>query len=268
VAILSRPFDFAFSIVQICLDWVGYVVSNLLGSLRYILTGQVSRAETFRLISQIGFDGLLVAMIIAFIAGAVLALQTAEKFARTGAEGYVGGLVAIAVCREMAPIFTCLSVGAQSGTAIAAELAHWQVTSQIDALRVLRVDPLRYLMAPRVLACLVALPLMTLLANIAAVLGGMAIAKFAVHLHPIKYLESIWLMLRPFDIFAGWLKACVFALCMSAISVSLGFRAKGGAEAVGQSATKAAVWTALVIMLMDFVLTWLLFASDNQQISR
>jgi phospholipid/cholesterol/gamma-HCH transport system permease protein len=249
-------------------DWIGFVVLRLQTSLFYILTGRVDLALTYKLISKIGFDGLPVSLLITFIAGSVLALQTADKFARTGAEGYVGGLVAIAVCREMSPIFTCLTVGAQSGTAIAAELAHWQITSQTDALQVLRVDPVRILMAPRVLACLVALPLMTLLCNVSAMAGGMLVARFAAHLHPAKYLESVWLMLRPFDIVAGGIKALVFALLMVGVSCSLGLRAKGGAAAVGRSATLAAVWTAMLIMVADFLLTWFLFIQSGVPVNR
>jgi phospholipid/cholesterol/gamma-HCH transport system permease protein len=249
-------------------DWIGYMAMQLWASMGYILTGRVDLPTTYKLIAKIGFDGMPVSVLIAFIAGAVLALQTADKFARTGAEGYVGGLVAIAVCREMGPIFTCLTVGAQSGTALAAELAHWQITSQTDALKVLRVDPIRMLMAPRVLACLVALPLLTMLCNVAAMTGGMVVARFAAHLHPSKYLESVWLMLRPFDILAGGIKAVVFALLMAGISCGLGLRAKGGAASVGRAATLAAVWTAIMIMLADFLLTWFLFIQNGVPVNR
>ena len=249
-------------------DWVGYTTLQLWRSLGYILTGRVDMPATYKLIAKIGFDGMPVSMLITFIAGSVLALQTADKFARTGAEGYVGGLVAIAVCREMGPIFTCLTVGAQSGTALAAELAHWKITSQTDALKVLRVDPIRLLMVPRVLACLVALPLLTMLCNVSALTGGMVVARFTAHLHPSKYLESVWLMLRPFDIIAGGMKAVVFALLMAGISCGLGLRAKGGAASVGRAATMAAVWTAIMIMLADFLLTWFFFIQSGVPVNR
>jgi phospholipid/cholesterol/gamma-HCH transport system permease protein len=258
----------AFNPVFIALDWVGYMVQLLVRTLGYVLKGRFSLPQAYQKLVAVGYDGLPVAMVIAFVAGAVLALQTADKFARTGAEGYVGGLVAIAVCREMAPIFTCLAFSAQSGTAIAAELAHLRITHQTDAMTVLRVDPIRYLVAPRLMACMVAMPLVTMVNNIVAVLGGMVVVRFSVHLHPVKYIESIWLMLKPFDIVGGSVKAMVFGIIMAIISCGLGLRASGGASAVGRTATLTAVWCAVAIMLADFVLTWLLFINNQQQVFR
>ena len=136
---------------------VGMLTQNIATSAKYIAQGRVDVSKVLTQTAAIGFDSLPMTVLICLISGGVLALQSAKQFAMTGADAYVGGLVALALIREMAPIFTCLTVGARNGTAIAAEIANMQITEQISALKVMHVSPIRYLVVPRLIACVIAL---------------------------------------------------------------------------------------------------------------
>jgi phospholipid/cholesterol/gamma-HCH transport system permease protein len=242
---------------------VGDLTLKLIGSIRSMGTGRLDIGQTLVQTAVVGFDSLPMSILICVIAGGVLALQTAERLAQSGAENYVGGLVALAIVRELGPIFTCLAVGARAGTAIAAEIANMQVTEQIDALRSMRIDPLRYLMAPRLLACIISLPMLTIVGEIAAILGGMFVARNVVNLHYSKYLDSVWLFVKLSDIRVSLIKAVIFGLILATISCAVGLNARGGARDVGLSTTKAVVWISTTIIITDFFLTWIFFGTGR-----
>lgn len=243
-------------------EMTGTLFVNLWLTLLYLLKATGDWRKIIDQTARVGFDSLGMSTLICVTAGSVLALQTADKFAQTGADAYIGGMVALAIVREIAPIFTCLAVGARAGTAIAAELANMRVSEQIDALRVMHVDPIRYLMLPRVVACVIALPMLTLLGEVASIAAGMFITRFVAHLHYHKYLESVWLTLKPYDIRVSLLKAIIFGIILAAISCTLGLNTKGGAKDVGLTTTRAVVWISISIMVADFFLTWIFFGSS------
>ncbi len=110
------------------------------------------------------------------LAGAVLALQLSKQFVLSGAESYIGGLISVAIIREMAPVFAALSIGARAGTAIAAEIGNMQVTEQIDAIKTLKIDPIQYIFVPRIIAGIIMVPLVTILAEFIGIIGGMWVA--------------------------------------------------------------------------------------------
>jgi phospholipid/cholesterol/gamma-HCH transport system permease protein len=243
---------------------IGTLFLNIKDSLVYIFQGNIDWMKTIVQTAVVGFDSLGMSILICVIAGSVLSLQTAAKFAQTGADAYVGGLVALAIVREIGPIFTCLAVGARAGTAIAAEIANMKVNEQIDALRVMRVDPTRYLVVPRVVACIISLPLLTIVGEVVAILGGMIVAQAVANLNYHKYLESVWLILKPYDIRVSMLKAAIFGLILAAISCTVGLNTKGGAREVGLSTTKAVVWISIAIIIADFFLTWIFFGTSYE----
>lgn len=254
------------SIISQGFSAIGDVTLNVLGCLRAIFKGRLDIGATLVQTAAVGFDSLPMSILICMVAGSVIALQTAERFAQTGADSYVGGLVALAIVREVGPIFTCLAVGARAGTAIAAELSNMQVTEQIDALRILRIDPIRYLMTPRLLACILALPLLTIIGEFAAIIGGMWVAKATVNLHYSKYLDSVWVFLKLSDIRVSMLKAVIFGLILAAVSCTVGLNARGGAREVGLSTTRAVIWISIIIIIADFFLTWIFFGSGNSDV--
>lgn len=239
----------------------GILFLNVWDCLLFIVQGKVDWRKTLDQAAAIGFDSMPMSLLICLISGCVLALQTADKFAQTGADAYVGGLVALAMVREIAPIFTCLAVGARAGTAIAAEIANMKVTEQIDALRIMRVDPVRYLFVPRMLACVLALPLLTILGEVVSISGGMVVAHEVSSLHFSKYMESVWLNLSRYDIEISLIKAAVFGVILAAISCTIGLNTRGGAKDVGLSTTRAVVWTSVAIIITDFFLTWIFFGT-------
>jgi phospholipid/cholesterol/gamma-HCH transport system permease protein len=256
-----NPFHLAVCWLTGFLEIAGELFVNLWCTFRYVWSANTDGSKILEQTARIGVDSLGMSLLICVTAGSVLALQTAEKFSQTGADAYIGGLVALAIVREIAPIFTCLAVGARAGTAIAAELANMKVSEQIDALSVMHIDPIRYLMLPRVIACVLALPMLTLLGEVISILAGMVVAQSVANLHYHKYLESVWLTLKPYDIRVSLFKAFVFGILLASISCTLGLRTKGGAREVGLSTTRAVVWIAISMMVADFFLTWIFFGN-------
>lgn len=237
----------------------GILFLNLKNSFAFVVRGDIDVPKLLAQMAAIGFDSLIMSVLICAIAGSVLALQSAQRFAQSGATAYVGGLVAIAVVREIAPIFTCLAVGARAGTAIAAEIANMKVTEQVDALRILRISPLRYLMVPRLLACLLVLPMLTLVGSVVSIISGMIVAQVVSGLHYSKFLESVWLSLKLSDIRISLFKAMIFGIILAAISCTIGLNTRGGAKDVGLATTRAVIWISITIIIADFLLTWVFF---------
>jgi phospholipid/cholesterol/gamma-HCH transport system permease protein len=231
-----------------------------MSSLSYLLRGQISLKNTFTQAAIIGFDSAPIAIIISLVSGAVLALQISKQFILNGADAYIGGLVAATIIREMAPLFASLAIGARAGTAIAAEIANMKVTEQIDALRLLRVDPIYYLVLPRVIAGAIMVPLVTIIAEFIGVLGGMIVARITVNLHFNRYLESVWQYTEIYDIQASLVKAMVFGVLITLICSTIGLLTHGGAKEVGRATTRAAIWTASAIIIADYILTWIFYS--------
>lgn len=249
------------SAINEMLSGVGQVSGNLLRTLRFITRLRVNPRHVLDQMAQIGADSLPVALLISVISGCVLSLHAAEKFAMTGANAYVGALVALATVREMGPIFTAMAVGARAGTAMTAEMANMAVTNQVDALTMMRVDPIRYLMVPRVLACVLVMPMVTLLSMLVGILGGMITAWWTTRIHFHMFLDSVWLNLKPYDVEVSMVKSLVFGAILGGITITTGLNTKGGARNVGLSTTQATVWTAITIIIADFFLTWMFFGT-------
>lgn len=243
-------------------EGIGQVTQNLGQAIHYIWEHRINSRQVMQMMAEVGFDSVPIALIISFIAGCVLALHAAERFAMTGANAYVGALVALAMVREMAPIFTALAVGARAGTAISAEIANMAVTNQLDALNMMHVSPIRYLMVPRLLACIICLPLITLLAEAIGIFGGMMTARYTALIHPNLFLDSVKLSVELYDIEVSLIKAAIFGLILAAIAVTVGLNTRGGARNVGLATTQATVWTAITIIVADFFLTWIFFGTS------
>lgn len=242
------------------INFIGEALINLTSTFKYIFKGRINTKNVLAQSAIIGYDSAPIALIICFVVGCIFSLQISKYFVLSGAESYVGGLIAVAMVREMAPIFASLTIGARAGTAIAAEIGNMKVTEQIDALKTLKVDPIEYLFVPRILAGLIMLPLVTILSEFVGTLGGMFIADMAVNLHPSRYLDSVWLYLSGKDITISILKACVFGVLLTIICATHGIKTRGGAKEVGVSTNKAAIWTALAILLFDYFITWIFYS--------
>jgi len=241
------------------LSLLGECSINLKKALFFIFQGKISLKNTIIQSAILGFDSAPIALIISMVSGAVLTLQVSKQFILNGADSYIGGLVAVSIIREMAPLFVALAVGARAGTAIAAEIATMKVTEQIDALKLLKVDPIYYLVVPRLIAATLMIPLITILAEFLGIVGGMIVAKATVNLHFNRFIESVWQYSKIYDIKVSLVKAMIFGLLIAIICTTIGLLTKGGAKEVGRSTTRAAIWLAAILIISDYLLTWIFY---------
>ncbi len=207
----------------------------------------------------IGNRSLLVITLTAGFTGLVLALQGYNALERFGAEQMVGALVALSLTRELGPVLGALMVTARAGSAIAATLGNMRVTEQIDALRTMAIDPMDFLVAPRVIAALLAVPLLT---SLFIVLGLGAAHSFTTHflgMEGSQFMTSVRDALKWSDVSAGLVKSVVFAVLLVWISTYRGYHASGGAKGVGLATTRAVVEVSVLVLASDYVLTAFLF---------
>jgi phospholipid/cholesterol/gamma-HCH transport system permease protein len=202
-----------------------------------------------------GADAVPIVVVINFLVGLAMAFQAAEQLARFGANILVADLIGISVCRELGPLMTAIVVCGRSGAAFAAELGSMQVNGEIDALRTMGFGPMRYLVLPRTLALILVLPLLTLLADLAGVAGGLLVGVWNLDLTARGYLFQTARVVTLWDISSGVLKSVVFAGAISLIACQQGLSARGGAEDVGRRTTAAVVVTLFALILADAVAT-------------
>jgi len=208
---------------------------------------------------EIGFFSLPVVALTALFTGMVLALQSYTGFSRFGAESAIASVVVLSVTRELGPVLAGLMVSGRAGAAMAAELGTMQVTDQIDALTTLSTDPMKYLVAPRLLAATVAMPLLVLLADILGVMGGFLVATQKLGFSSGTYLTSTFANLKADDVVSGLIKAAVFGFVIALMGCFNGYRSKGGAQGVGTATTSAVVSASILILALDYILTQVLF---------
>ncbi len=207
----------------------------------------------------IGVNSVAVVVISGGFIGMVLALQSYHGFRRFGSEGLVGITVALSMTRELGPILTGLMVAGRAGSAMAAELGTMRVTEQIDALTVMALSPIKYLVAPRVIASFLMLPILTIVSDFVGIAGGYLVGVKLLGINEGAFINKIVKFLNVEDIYNGLVKAAFFGIILSVISCYKGFYTKGGAEGVGRSTTEAVVFSSLIIMISDYVLTSLMF---------
>lgn len=238
---------------------LGLCVQNLIKCIKYILRGQLKFDAVVTQAAAISYDSLPISLIIAFIAAAVIAIQVAKQFLMSGAEAYIGGTIAIVMIREIAPGFVALAIGARAGTAISAEIANMQVTSQVDAIKTLKVDPVGYYFTPRLIAAAITVPMVVLLAEIIGIAGGLFVSNVTINLHPERYMYSVWAWLSTRDIYISLLKAAVFGFVISLVCATQGYETKGGAKEVGNSTTQAAILSTIYMLICDFIINLIFY---------
>lgn len=241
------------------ISFLGLCVQNLIQSLKYLFNGQVRFSSAIAQAASISYDSLPISLIIAFIAAAVITIQVAKQFLMTGAEAYIGGTITIVMIREIAPGFVALAIGARAGTAISAEIANMQVTSQVDAIKTLKVDPVGYYFTPRLIAGAVTVPMVVLLAEFVGIAGGMLVANLTINLHPERYWYSVWAWLEAKDIYISLLKAAVFGMLIALVCATQGYETKGGAKEVGASTTQAAILSTVYMLFADFIINLIFY---------
>ncbi len=191
-------------------------------------------------------------------AGMIFTIQTARELVKYDAVNAVGGAFALAFCRELAPILTASIIAGQVGSAFAAELGAMRVTEQIDALYMLRTDPIDYLVLPRVVACCLMVPMLTIFGLVIGIIGGVFAGAQFYQILPEIFLESVRNFLQPADLLIVLLKGLIFGAIVAINGCSWGLTTQGGAKQVGESATTAVVTTWVSIFIVDFFLSLLL----------
>lgn len=237
------------------LNDLGKSFENFLISIYFVITRRFSKKEFLDQASKFGFDTLPVVAVVTFFIGLALTLQISRQLMGLGNTSAIGTSVSISIVREIGPVIAGVMIAARIGGAMAAEIATMNVTEQIDALKMMKINPVGFLIAPRILAAMIMTPLLTVFAIYIGCIGGMIIAITYVHLDPFMFFDSFKISVGNRDIIIALVKATVNGAIVSTISCTYGMEASGGAAGVGKTTTKAVVWSMLGIFMTNFLIT-------------
>ena len=203
----------------------------------------------------IGIGSIFIVSLTALFVGGVLALQLVDGFRDFGAENQTGAVIGLALAREVGPVFAALMVTSRAGSAMTTELGSMRVTNQIDALVTMAVNPVQYLVVPRLVAGCVMVPVLTMLFNVVGVFGAFFVAVSLLGLDPGVFMDRLRWLVDWDDVSQGLTKAVVFGLAVTLIACRQGFYAEGGAAGVGRATNRAVVQSAIAILVLDYIVT-------------
>ncbi|QLH39647.1 MAG: ABC transporter permease [Defluviicoccus sp.] len=213
-----------------------------------------------RQLIDIGYYSLPVVGLTAIFTGMVLALQSYTGFARFSAESAIATVVVVSITRELGPVLAGLMVAGRIGASMAAEIGTMRVTEQLDALTTLSTNPMKFLVAPRLIAGVLMLPALVLVADIIGIFGGYLVAVYKLGFNPATYLRNTIDALQTQDVVSGLVKASAFGFIITLMGCYQGYTSKGGAQGVGAATTNAVVSASILILCFDYILTELFFA--------
>lgn len=225
----------------------------------HLTRGKVHRRNMLEQMAIVGPESLLIVLMTAATVGMVFTIQVAREFINFGATSAVGGVLAIALIRELTPVLTAIIIAGRVGSAFAAEIGTMVVTEQIDALQMLKTDPIDYLVIPRFIACCAMVPVLSVLSFIVGMAGGMVLADSIYGISYTVFLDSARSFLELWDLISAIIKSAVFGALVAVVGTSWGLTTSGGAKGVGQSTTAAVVTSLLLIFISNFLLSWLMF---------
>ena len=208
---------------------------------------------------QIGVDAFPMVALMAVASGFILAMQGASELRRFGALHYVIDLVAVGFTRELGPLLAAIAVSGRSGSAFAAEVGTMKVTEEIDALRVMAFDPVEFVLTPKYLAALVAVPCLSIISGVCGIVAGGIFMFFSTHLGFLLYLRYVLTSIELHDVISGMIKSIAFATIIAQVGCLEGFRVRGGPDAVGRSTTAAVVKATFLVVIADAVFTALFY---------
>jgi phospholipid/cholesterol/gamma-HCH transport system permease protein len=241
------------------LEDMGRMLSLLFSSV-YWLFGPIFRFRLiFKQMEFVGVNSTVVIILTGCFTGAVLAFQTFYGFRKFSAESLVGATVALSLTRELGPVLTGLMVTGRVGSAMAAELGTMRVTEQIDAMYTMAVEPVKYLIVPRIVAAILMLPVLTIICDFIGILGGYFVGVKLLGINSGIFLSKIYEIVKFDDIYNGLIKSVVFGLILALVGCYKGFYTEGGAEGVGKATTQAVVLSSVLILMSDYMLTSFLF---------
>ncbi|MBA2319775.1 MAG: ABC transporter permease [Deltaproteobacteria bacterium] len=219
----------------------------------------------FRLVVQqmefIGIQSLPIILLSSVFTGAVFTYESYEAFHLFGAQGYVGGTVGVAITRELAPTLTGLLVAGRAGSAMAAEIGSMRVSEQIDALHAMAVDPINYLVKPRLVAATLSMPMLTGIFDAVGILGSYGVAVYVLHLAPPEFTVRLQDWVDWDDIWAGLFKSIIFGFVVGAVATYKGYYTEGGAAGVGRATTTAVVVSSVTILVLNFFVAYFVTSS-------
>ncbi|EFN53682.1 hypothetical protein CHLNCDRAFT_10117, partial [Chlorella variabilis] len=228
-----------------------------------ILQGKIHWKNTLDQLNMVGPRSLGVCLLTAAFVGMVFTIQFIREFAKLGLTRSVGGVLALALSRELTPVVTSIIVAGRVGSAFAAELGTMQVSEQTDSLRVLGSDPVDYLITPRVMACMVAGPILNLLCFCMGMGASVLLADTVYNVSCNVILDSAMRAISSWDVITSMIKCWVFGTIIATVSCAWGYTTTGGAKGVGESTTSAVVISLVLIFVFDFALSLLFFSGQG-----
>ncbi|MBI3600273.1 MAG: MlaE family lipid ABC transporter permease subunit [Nitrospinae bacterium] len=215
--------------------------------------GALRRDDTFLCMQKTGVDALPIVGLINFLLGLIMAFMSSVQLQKFGANIYIASLVSLSMTRELGPIMTAIIVAGRSGSAFAAEIGTMKVSEEVDALFTMGFEPARFLVVPKIIASVVVVPILTLFADLFAIMGGLIVGVTMLNLTASSYMTQTINTLSLFDFYWGVLKSIVFAFIIAWIGCLRGFQVRGGAASVGQAATSAVVSSIFMIIVADSI---------------
>ncbi len=242
---------------------VGHI-SMLLGQTFVWAVRPPYRVKIFmQALESVGVGSLFIVLFCGMFTGLVMAYQSVYAFGLFGAETLVGGTVAASVVRELGPVLTGLMVAGRTGSAMTTELGTMRVTEQIDAMAVMAVNPIQYLVMPRVIGLMLMMPILVMLFNFVAIGASYALAVGVMNIDPGIFLQKIRDFVEVKDIFYSGIKAACFGLAIGLVGCYKGFYASGGAKGVGEATTSSVVTASITVLFIDYILTVFMYSAPN-----
>jgi len=240
--------------IDLC-DSIGLFLLFIVETVRAALSRAPNLYRLLAQVNAVGVSSFSIIFLTGLFTGMVFAVQSYVGFQRVGGEQYIGSVVALGLIRELGPVLTGLMVTGRAGSAITAELGSMRVTEQIDALVTLRINPLHYLVVPRIMAGVITLPCLALFSMAIGIVGGYTVCVHVLGLSPEDYVTSVRSFVELRDICGGIFKAGVFGLILTTIASYKGMQAHGGARGVGIATTQSVVLSSVTILVVDYLLT-------------
>jgi len=247
----ERPFSAVFLLGQVLI---------------HLLRGELNHAITVEQMESVGPRSLPIVLITAISIGMVFTIQVSRELLQFGAVQTIGGVLALALSRELTPVLTAVVVAGRIGSAFEAEIGTMKVTEQIDALYILKTDPVNYLVTPRLVACCLMLPMLTMLSFLTGMISGMIIAENLYDISQSTFLNSAQNFLEVWDLISSGIKSIVFGTIIAIVGCNWGITTRGGAKDVGESTTTAVVVALILIFITNFFLSWVMFQGTGSKL--
>lgn len=248
-----RIFKGIFEEFTVFVETLGQITEKLGLVAKFIFKGEIEKNELIEQCNRFGISSLPITLSITAMTSIIIASQVAAEMVKQGGSNFVGLLLTILFVREAGAVMSAFAIISMIGSSMASEIATMRVTEQIDAIQVLKVNTVRYLFVPRVLAGIIMMPFIVILASVIGVIAGAVTSDLSAGLSYRAYFDSAWLGVYIKDLFVSLLKASCFGGTIALISCTCGYHATGGAKGVGLATTKAVVWSFVAIVIIDMI---------------